>query len=1003
MSEQKKSGEPREHVHGPGCEHDAGHGDAPSRAVGRPAAKPVFKSLKLVGTKAPGKHVHGPGCAHDHAAAHEHSPGCTHDHGPAQKGDAHESAHAPVHEHGAGGANDHGPAQGGHEHGAGCTHDHGHPHEASSQHSDGPAHTHGDKHQHGPGCDHAHGGDSHAHGNSHAHADGAACDHDHGDGHHHHHPKPKKIRPPGYRAAEGGGVALQLDLEGALPGETNDQGRFQKLEEALEAHHGILDVHIRRDQGYAEVCLHYNPKLVNSTALLATAQRTSAQVAKRYKDHTWFVRGMSSADSATTIEHGLTKVKGVLSANVAYASERLVVEYDSEEVSLKDIESRAKSLGYTLEVPSHGHACSHHAHGGGLAPLLEMPLVVASGVLLVAGWLLGRFAPVPEMVPTVLWALSILSGGFFAIRGSVKSLLQLRIDIETMMVVAALGAAVLGSWFEGAFLLFLFSAGHALEHRAMDRARRSIESLGALRPEVARVRRGAELVEVPVAQVQRGDRVVVRPGDRVPLDGIIREGKSSLEQAAITGESMPVAKVPGDEVFSGTVNCEALLEVEVTRLSSESVLARVVDMVAEAEAQKGPNQRFAQRLERTVAPLVMIGAVVFPAVLVLLGTPLKEAILRAVSLLVAASPCALAISTPSAVLSAVAAAARGGVLIKGGIYLELLGKVNAIAFDKTGTLTMGKPKLLSTAPVAGVTEEELLATAAAVEALSAHPLAHAVVEAAASRNIKPPAGSDMEAIHGKGLRARIGTDWVDVGSLALFTGDAVPAEIQTLVDRLEGAGQTTMVVRKASRYLGVLGVADTVRAGARHVISTLKQQGISRTVMLSGDNARVAKSIAEQVGLDEARAPLMPADKVTAVREMGRTGSVAMVGDGVNDAPALAAASVGVAMGGAGSDAALETADVVLMSDDLSRLPFALSLARQATSVMKQNLVISLGISAVLIVASIFGLTSISSAVVLHEGSTLLVVANGLRLLAVRPKVLGSTPLPSMGIEPAPR
>lgn len=924
MSEKNPRNPQDNHVHGPECRHDHGHGDGPTLAAKTPAAaKPRFKDLKVVGTKSAESHIHGPGCNHDHG--HDHA------------------------------------------HGAG--------------------------HEHGPDCKHDHGGE---------HSHGAGCDHDHG-GHGHHHAKPKRVRPPGYRAAEGGGVALQLDLEGALPGETDDLGRFQKLEAALEAQHGVIDVHLRRDQGYPEVCLHYNPGLVSAATLLATAQRTGAQVAKRYKGHTWFVRGMTSADSATAIEHGLGKLAGVLSANVAYASERLVVEYDSETVSLKDIEAQAKSLGYTLEVPSHGHACSHHAHGGGLAPLLEMPLVVAAGVLLVAGWGLERFVPALTWAPTAAWALSIVSGGFFAIRGSVKSLLQLRIDIETMMVVAALGAAVLGSWFEGAFLLFLFSAGHALEHRAMDRARRSIESLGALRPEVARVRRDGELVEVPVAQVLRGDRVIVRPGDRVPLDGIIREGKSSLEQAAITGESMPVPKQPGDEVFSGTVNCEALLEVEVTRLSSESVLARVVDMVAEAEAQKGPNQRFAQRLERTFAPLVMIGAVIFPVVLVLMGTPLKEAILRAVSLLVAASPCALAISTPSAVLSAVAAAARGGVLIKGGIYLELLGKVNAIAFDKTGTLTVGKPKLLSTLPMDGVTEEALLTAAASVEALSAHPLAHAVVEAASSRGLKPLAGSDMEAIHGKGLRAKVGDAVVDVGSLALFAGEDVPADIRAKVDRLEESGQTTMVVRQAGRYLGVLGVADTVRAGARHVISTLKQQGIRRTVMLSGDNSRVAKSIAAQVGLDEARAPLMPADKVTAVREMGREGSVAMVGDGVNDAPALAAAAVGVAMGGAGSDAALETADVVLMSDDLSRLPFAVSLARQATAVMKQNLVIALGISGVLIIATLLGLTKISHAVVLHEGSTLLVVANGLRLLALRPKVLGSTPLPSMEISPAPR
>lgn len=796
-------------------------------------------------------------------------------------------------------------------------------------------------------------------------------------------------------------MALQLDLEGTLPGETDDIGRFEKLEDALEAQRGIIDVHLRRDLGYPEVCIHYRPELVTAAQLLTLAQSTGAVVAARYKQFTWFVRGMNSADAATVIETAVSRIKGVLSASVAYASERLVIEYDSEELSLSDVEARVKALRYGLEVPSAGHACSHHAHGGGLAPKLELPLVVASGVLLVAGWLVQRFAPVPALVPTLIWALGMASGGFFAIRGSIQSIAQLRIDIETMMVVAAIGAAVLGAWFEGAFLLFLFSAGHALEHRAMDRARRSIEALGELRPEVARVRRGSDVVEVPVSDVQRGERIVVRPGDRVPLDGVIREGKSSLEQAAITGESLPVPKKPGDEVFSGTINCEALLEIEVTKLSSESVLARVVDMVAQAEAQKGPNQRFAQRLERSFAPLVMIAAIVFPVVLVLLGTPVKEAVLRAVALLVAASPCALAISTPSAVLSAVAAAARGGVLIKGGIYLELLGGVRAIAFDKTGTLTVGRPKVLATSPASGVAREELLATAAAVESLSAHPLARAVVDAAAEQKVQVPVGKDLEAIHGKGIRAKVGEESVEVGSLALFEGEPVPAEIGAEVRKLEEAGQTTMVVRKAGRYLGVLGLADTVRSGAQHTVQLLKQAGIQRTVMLSGDNARVAQAIAAQVGLDEARAPLMPADKVTAVRELGKQGAVAMVGDGVNDAPALAAAAVGVAMGGAGSDAALETADVVLMSDDLSKLPFALGLAHKATGVMKQNLVIALGVSAVLIVAAIFGVTQISQAVVFHEGSTLLVVFNGLRLLTYRPQAPAALPVASAGAQPA--
>ncbi|WP_338263548.1 heavy metal translocating P-type ATPase [Corallococcus caeni] len=869
-----------------------------------------------------------------------------------------------------------------HVHGPGCDHDHGHDDHGHDHHGHdhGHAHAHGEPHVHGPSCSHGH---------------------DHGHDHHGHAHSQRVIRPPAHRPAEGGGAALQLDLEGTLPGETDDQGRFERLEAALEAQHGITDVHLRRDAGHAEVCIHYQPSLVSVSKLVTLAQKTGAQVAARYLHHTWFVRGMDSADAAQVIEHAVSRMKGVLTASVAYASERLVIEYDKEELKLPDVEARVKALGYGLEVPMAGHACSHHAHGGGLAPLLELPLVVASGVLLAAGFVVEHFALAPPLVATVLWALSMASGGFFAIRGSVQSIAQLRIDIETMMVVAAVGAAVLGAWFEGAFLLFLFSAGHALEHRAMDKARRSIEALGQLRPEVARVRRGSEVVEVPVADVARGERIVVRPGDRVPLDGIIREGKSSLDQAAITGESMPVARKPGDEVFSGTINCEAALEVEVTRLSSESVLARVVDMVAQAEAQKGKRQRFAQRLERTVAPLVMAAAVLFPVVLVLTGTPMKEAVLRAVGLLVAASPCALAISTPSAVLSAVASAARGGVLIKGGIYLELLSGIRAVAFDKTGTLTVGRPRLLTTWAAPGVTREELLGTAAGVEALSAHPLARAVVDGAAEARVAVPAGRDLEAIHGQGIRAKVGDDAVEVGSVALFAGEALPPEVTAEVTRLEEAGQTTMVVRRAGRYLGVLGVADTLRGGARQVVQALKAGGIERTVMLSGDNALVARSIAQQVGLDEAKAPLMPADKVTAVKDLGRTHPVAMVGDGVNDAPALAAAAVGVAMGGAGSDAALETADVVLMSDDLAKLPFALELSRRATAVMKQNLVIALGVSAVLVIAAVLGLTRISQAVVLHEGSTLLVVFNGLRLLAFRPKAPASPPQPATGPQPA--
>jgi Cd2+/Zn2+-exporting ATPase len=824
-------------------------------------------------------------------------------------------------------------------------------------------------HVHGPGCKHDH---DHGHGHGHDH------------GHHHHHHEPYREKPQGTRPGEDGRPAIQLDLEAMLPGETDEQGRFEQLEAGLRAHAAVVDAHIRSDADHRELCVHYDPARATGEELLHLAREASARAAKRYLTKSWFVRGMDSDACAKVVEHAIGRMEGVLSASVAYASERLVVEYDRKRVSPVAIEKRAEAVGYELEEPESGRACSHHGHGGGLSPKLEMPLSVAAGVLITAGLVVDKMHLAAEPVPTALYAMGMFSGGLFAMRGALQSLRQLRLDIETLTVLAAVSAAFLGAWFEGAFLLFLFSLGHAVEHRAMERARRAVDALGKLRPNTARVRRGAEIVEVPVKQVRRGDRLVVRPGDRVPLDGVVREGRSALDQAAITGESVPVSKGPGDEVFCGTINTEAALEVEVTKLSNESVLARVVDLVMDAEARKGKGQLFARKVERRFVPVVLALVPVVALVHVFgFGLSVQEALLRAVSVLVAASPCALAISVPAAVLSAVAAAARGGVLMKGGAHLEALANVRSFAFDKTGTLTEGKPRLVEVRAL--VDEALLLGTAAGAEALSAHPLAKAVVDGAKDRGHAPLPASALEAVHGKGLKAVVDGDPVAIGSLALFEGEAVPESVRALVDELEGAGKTTMVVQRAGRFLGVLGVADTPRPEAKEALAALRRLGVGRTLMLSGDNARVARQVGAQLGVDHVEAPLMPAGKVEALQGLVRDGGVAMVGDGVNDAPALAAASVGVAMGGAGSDVALETADVVLMGDDLRRLPFAVELARKASRTIRQNLFVSLGIAAVLIVSSILGITRVSEAVLLHEGGTLIVAANGLLLLRVRP------------------
>jgi Zn2+/Cd2+-exporting ATPase len=844
---------------------------------------------------------------------------------------------------------------------------------AEEDHGDHAGHDHSScGHDHG---DHA--GHDHA-GHDHSGHDHSSCGHDHG-------PKKRAPRPPQTRPAEGGGAAVQLALDDVLPEETDDKGIFEHFERAVLAHRGVTKVHIRRDAGRAEVCIHYEPS-IRPTQLIELVRANGAAVTAQFERTTWFVRGLESADGAAPLEASLGRVPGVLTADVAYAAERLVVEYDTHTIDAAGITRAVEKLGYQLEVPERGKACSMHAHSGGLSPKLQMPLALGAGVLLGIGFALEKLAAgaVPASVPIGLYVVALVAAAVFPLRAALGAIRARQVDVETLMILAGVGAAVLGAWFEGAFLLFLFTLGHALEHRAMERARRSIEALGQLTVKTARVRRGDGIVEVAVGKIAIGDRVVVRAGDRVPLDGIIREGQSLIDQATITGESVPVARGPGDKVFAGTINTDAALEVEVSSLAGDTLLARIVDMVTEAEAQKSSTQRFVQRLEKRFVPLVLAIAVLVPLVLILTGTAWQAAIFRGVSLIVAASPCALAISTPSAVLAAVSRAARGGVLIKGGAHLETLGKVDAIAFDKTGTLTHGKPRLLAVTPAEGVSEPELLATAAGLEALSSHPLAKAILAGAVERGVTPLGAEDGDAVHGKGIAGRVAGEPVRIGNLAMFEGEPVPAAIDAAVKALEDKGQTTMIVWRAARFLGVLGVADTVRDEAKGAVQQLGALGIHTTVMLSGDNARVAGAIAAAVGIKEVRAPLLPEGKVEAIRALASRGGVAMVGDGVNDAPALAAASVGIAMGGTAADATLETADIVLLDDSLHRLPFAVGLARHASAVIRQNVLIALGVSALLVVASAAGWTSIAQAVVLHEGSTLLVVANALSLLRHR-------------------
>jgi Cd2+/Zn2+-exporting ATPase len=536
----------------------------------------------------------------------------------------------------------------------------------------------------------------------------------------------------------------------------------------------------------------------------------------------------------------------------------------------------------------------------------------------------------------------------------------------------------------------------------MDRTRNAIRALMKLRPDRALVRRGSELVTLPVEKTVIGDRFVLRPGDRIPLDGLVVEGESTVDQASITGESMPVAKHPGDAVLAGTINKNGSLEARVTKLAKDSTIARLIKLVEEAHSEKAQTQRFLDKAEQYYAMGVIVFTILVATIpIFIVGEAFNTAFYRAMTVMVAASPCALIISTPASILSAIGNGARQGVLFKGGVYIEQAAGIKVIAFDKTGTLTQGKPQVtdvklieaeakVKSSNVWRGSEDELLALAAAVEAKSEHALGRATVEAAQRRNLELSEALAFEAATGKGARGQVGGMDIRVGNLRYFEDFEClgRTEATVEVERLQSEGKTAIVVGQimtdgqTAHLLGVIAFADQVRPDAAAIVSELKSLGVARLVMLTGDNERVAQAIANQVGVDEYFAGLLPEDKVRIIKELeAKYGSVAMVGDGVNDAPALASASIGIAMGAAGTDVALETADVVLMADDLSNIPYVIALSRQTRKTLVVNLGFAMAAIAIMIAAIFVANLPLPLAVIGHEGGTVLVSLNGLRLL----------------------
>lgn len=750
---------------------------------------------------------------------------------------------------------------------------------------------------------------------------------------------------------------------------------------ALQDEPGVVAAHVNVSDD--SLTLDYNPELIDPQRIALIADEVERRLHDNYEMCGLRAGGLHCDECLARLEgHTVAAAADVPAAIVQTADGVLSLALAPADAAARRVEKATRRLGHHIETSSER----------GLRSLLRQerlaPILVGVTLVALLSGVAARALGAPGWLVTVFATISYVAGGYFGLLASIQSLRRLEINVDLLMILAAGGAALIGSWPEGATLLFLFSLSNVLQSYALGRSRQAIRKLLDLRPATALVRRNGREVEVLVEMLGVGETVIIKPGESIPVDGVVTLGESSVDQASITGESVPVDKKPGDQVFAGTVNQHGALEVRVSKPAEDTTLAKIIKLVEEAQDERAPTQRFLDTFEQYYAMAIIAGVTLFIAIPVLfLGQPFQPTFYRGMVLLVVASPCALVISTPASILSAIADAARKGILFKGGAHLENAATLKVVAFDKTGTLTFGRPVVTDVVAMNGYSEDELLALAAAAEERSEHPLAEAVVDEAEARSLTIPAVSNFQAHPGMGVRAQVNGTQVVVGSRRLLEHEGI--EIQPAADsqvrRLEDEGKTVLLVHNHT-VVGAIAVADRLRPQAHATVAALKRAGVERVAMLTGDNERVAQAIASEVGVDEVHAALMPDDKVKVLKDLReKYGNIAMVGDGVNDAPALATASIGIAMGAAGTDVALETADVVLMADDLSKLPYVIRLSKKARRVVWQNITFSLAVI-VLLIAGTFGLFGptlpLPLGVVGHEGSTVLVVFNGLRLLA---------------------
>jgi Cd2+/Zn2+-exporting ATPase len=704
-------------------------------------------------------------------------------------------------------------------------------------------------------------------------------------------------------------------------------------------------------------------------------------VCASHTESTFRVTGMDCHEEVSLLERRLGRIEGVHAISADVVSQRLRVSHDAARVLPSAIAHAVAETGMRAWIDQ-GDAV-HHADP---SERRRLALLVVSGTAIgMAGGL--HAAGVWPGAEVALCALAILTGGVYTARRALTSARHRTLDMHVLMTVAVAGAMAIGEWFEASTVVFLFALAQHLEARSLDRARRAIHILMNLAPPSVRVHRGGAERSVPVCEVAVGDVFTVHPGERIALDAEVIAGESDVNQAPVTGESVPVFKGPGDEVFAGSVNGHGAVTLRATRLGSDSTVARIIHLVERAQAQRAPYQGLVDRFARVYTPAVIALSAAVAVVPPLAGAGAwSEWIYRALVLLVISCPCALVISTPVSIVSALAAAARRGVLIKGGVHLERTGTLRCVAFDKTGTLTHGRLVVTDVEALDGLHADQLLAAAAGIEARSEHPIGRAILAHARALGVAPLPADGFRALPGRGAEARVaGEAWL-LGSHRAFEerGLCTPPAHDVL-DRLAREGRTPVLLARAGRLAGVIGVADEARHASREVVRDLHGHGVAHVALLTGDAAATAAAVARETGVDEVRAELLPGHKVDAIADLRRRhGPVGMVGDGVNDAPALAAADVGFAMGAAGSDAALETADVALMGDDLTKVAFAIRLSRATLRNIRANIAVALGLKALFLGLAVAGHATLWMAVLADMGASLLVVGNGLRLLRAR-------------------